>query len=210
MLAVLVPFVMQYALELERLTTFFMLLYFVPAILCVPLWIRLAPVFGKRNLWVFSMAMLSAAFCGLFFVRPGDALLLSVLGVVAGIGGGCGQVVGPSIQADVIDFDEYRTGERKEGAYFAVWNFVRKAATGLAVMLTGLLLGAVGFEPNAPQSEDTKLGLRLLFGIVPGACYAAGTLLFLRFRLNQAEHAAIRDALSRRAATPAASVTLEP
>jgi GPH family glycoside/pentoside/hexuronide:cation symporter len=200
LLSLLIPFVMQYVLEMKDLTTVFIALYFVPALLFIPVWIRLSRVFGKKRLWVFSMSMMTVAFCGLFFVGEGDWLLISVLGLLAGIGGGCGQVVGPSIQADVIDYDEYRTGERKEGAYFAVWNFMRKSAYGIAAMLSGLMLSAVGFEPNAVQSEETRLGMRVLFSVVPGCCYLIGTLAFLRFRLGEGEHAAIRRALDERAA----------
>ena len=170
-LAVLIAYVMQYVYGLAQYTTTFMLLYFIPAILFVPVWIQFSRRFGKRNLWVFSMAMMTIAFGGLAFVRAGDLWLVCALGVIAGVGGGCGQVVGPSIQADVIDYDERVTGERKEGIYFAAWAFVRKSAFGIATMLVGLLLGAIGFEPNVEQSDATKLGLRTLFGIVPGICY---------------------------------------
>lgn len=198
-LSVMIAYVMKYVFDLERYTTAFMLLYFVPAILFVPVWIRLSRRFGKRNLWIFSMSMLTIAFGGLAFVRAGDAWLVCALGVIAGVGGGCGAVVGPSIQADVIDFDERFTGERKEGTYFAVWAFVRKSAFGVATMLTGLLLGLIGYEPNVEQSEATKFGMRTLFGIVPGLCYLAGTLCFLRFRLDEAAHLAIRRELDARA-----------
>ena len=198
-LAVLITYVMQYVYDLAEYTTTFMLLYFVPAILFVPIWIRLSRRFGKRNLWVFSMSMMTVAFCGLAFVRAGDLWLLCALGVISGIGGGCGQVVGPSIQADVIDYDERTTGERKEGIYFAAWAFVRKSAFGIATMLVGFLLAAIGFEPNAEQSDATKLGLRTLFGIVPGLCYLVGTICFLRFRLDEAAHLAIRRELDARA-----------
>jgi GPH family glycoside/pentoside/hexuronide:cation symporter len=198
-LAVLVVYVMQYVYSLADYTTTFMLLYFIPAILFVPVWIRLSRRFGKRNLWIFSMAMMTLAFAGLAVARAGDVWLLCALGVIAGVGGGCGQVVGPSIQADVIDYDERVTGERKEGIYFAVWSFVRKSAYGVATMLVGLLLGAIGFEPNVVQSETTQLGMRVLFGVVPGLCYLAGTLCFLRFRLDEAAHLAIRRELDARA-----------
>ena len=197
-LSVLIPFVMQYVLRAEDLLEVFMALYFIPAILSVPVWIALSRRFGKKRLWIFSMSAMTLAFSGMFFAREGNVVWLSALGLLAGIGGGCGQVVGPSIQADVIDWDEHRTGERKEGAYFAVWNFVRKSAFGIATMLAGVLLEVVGFEPNVEQSEAAKLGMRTLFGLFPGACYAIGTLAFLRFGLNQREHAAIRVELDRR------------
>jgi GPH family glycoside/pentoside/hexuronide:cation symporter len=198
-LAILATYVMQYVYDLAQYTTTFMLLYFVPAILFVPVWIRLSRRFGKRNLWVFSMSMMTVAFGGLAFVRAGDLWLLCALGVIAGIGGGCGQVVGPSIQADVIDYDERATGERKEGIYFAAWAFVRKTAFGIATVLVGFLLSVIGFEPNVEQSDATKLGFRTLFGIVPGLCYLVGTICFLRFRLDEAAHLAIRRELDARA-----------
>jgi GPH family glycoside/pentoside/hexuronide:cation symporter len=197
-LGVLTPFVMEYVLGMGDRTGTFIGLYFVPALLFIPLWIRLSASVGKKRLWLFSMALLTFAFSGLFFVGPGDSLLVYALGFLAGLGGGCGQVVGPSIQADVIDWDEYRTGERKEGMYFAIWNFVRKAAHGITAALSGLMLALVGYVPNAEQSETTRFGMQLLFGLVPGISYALGTLLFLRFRLDQREHAAIRRALDGR------------
>lgn len=198
-LGLLTPFVMEYVLDMERLTPAFIAVYFVPALLFIPMWIALSRRVGKKRLWLFSLSTMTVAFSGLFFVQPGDVALVCVLGFVAGVGGGCGQVVGPSIQADVIDYDELRTGQRKEGAYFAVWNFMRKSAYGVAAMLVGTLLSAVGFEPNAAQSEETRLGMRVLFSFVPAACFLAATLAFTRFRLGEAEHGEIRRQLDARA-----------
>ncbi len=203
-LGVLTPYAMQYVLGMSDRTGWFIGIYFVPALLSIPLWIRLSARVGKKQLWLFSMALLSLAFGGLFFVREGDELLVYALGALAGLGGGCGQVVAPSIQADIIDYDELRTGERKEGMYFAVWNFVRKAAQGLTIAGAGFMLAAVGYQANVEQSETAKLGIRLLFGGLPGICFALGTLLFLRFRLDEREHREIRRVLDERAAERAA------
>lgn len=197
-LSILAPFVLEYVYDLPDMTGIFILAYFVPAVALIPFWIRFSYRAGKKPLWLFSMVLTSLAFAGIFFVESGDAFLLCALAFLAGIGGGCGQVVAPSIQADVIDWDELRTGERKEGVYFAVWNFVRKAAHGLTAAGAGVLLAALGYEPNAEQTETTRLGLRMLFGLVPAAVFATGTLLFLRFRLTQETHAEIRSALDER------------
>ena len=199
-LAVMTPFVMEYVLDMKDQTAFFIGVYFVPALLGIPVWIRLSRRVGKRKLWLFSVAMLALAFSGLFLVDSRvRAWLVFTLGTLAGVGGGCGQVVGPSIQADIIDWDELRTGERKEGAYFAVWNFMRKSAYGISAMASGWLLGAVDFVPNAVQSEATQLGMRALWGLLPGTCYALGFLALRRLRLDEAEHAAIRRELDARA-----------
>lgn len=199
-LMLLIPFVLDYVFHAESETVPFMLLYFVSALLFIPVWVVLSRRLGKKRLWLFSMATMTVGFCGLFVVDESRLWLLYVLAFVVGVGGGCGHVVGSSVQADVIDVDEFRTGERKEGAYFAVWNFVRKAGFGASTVLTGLVLGWVGFEAGAEQGEDTLLALRALFSFVPGTCYAVGTFLFLGFRLDEQEHAAVRRALDARRA----------
>ena len=112
-------------------------------------------------------------------------------------------MLGPSVQADVVDYDEYVTGERKEGSYLAVWNLIRKGAGGLTALAAGLVLQWAGFEPNAEQTPQTKTAMLALFGLLPGSCYLAGALLFARFSLNETERADIRGILEERRAAAA-------
>jgi GPH family glycoside/pentoside/hexuronide:cation symporter len=197
-LMVLLPYFTHYIMDAEGMSAAILLAYALPNLLFTPAWVWLTRRFGKKPLWVFSMAMLAFAFGGIFFVQQGDLVLLFALSLLAGLGGGCGAVVGPSIQADVIDWDELHTGERKEGAYFAAWNFVRKSATGVTVVVAGFALEAAGFQANQEQTEAARYTIRTLMALFPAAAYVVGTLLFLRFRLNQAEHEAIRAQLDAR------------
>ena len=199
-LAVLAPFAVEYVIEAPGLLPYFFGFYFVPAYLLVPVWLPLSRRFGKKNLWLFAMVLSALGYGSLSLLGPGDGAWMSAIAVVIGIGGGCGQMMGPSVQADVIDYDELRTGQRKEGAYFAAWSFTFKAAGGMGFMLAGLMLELSGFEPNAVQSETTKLALRAMFGLLPCACYLIGALVFWRFRLTEREHSRIRLELDRRKA----------
>ena len=176
-LMVLLPFFTAYVLRSEGMSAGFLIAYAVPSVVLVPVWVRLARRFGKKHLWIFSMGLLTFAFSLMFFVGEGQEPLMYTLALLAGIGGGCGAVVGPSIQADVIDWDELHTGERKEGSYFAVWNFVRKSATGITAMVAGVALQVAGFVPNAEQTESAKLAIRGLMALFPGVCFLIGTLL---------------------------------
>ena len=197
-ISVLTPYIAQYIVGTPELTVFYIALYMIPSTVTVPMWIPLARRFGKKRLWLFSMALTAIAFGGMFFLHEGSSVLISVLAVLAGTAGGCGAVVGPSIQADVIDYDEYTTGQRKEGAYFAAWNFVFKSSTGVTLILTGWVLQLSGFVPNVEQTEGAKLALRSLYALFPLACYGIGALLFIRFSLNREEHGRIRVALDAR------------
>ena len=117
---------------------------------------------------------------------------------------GCGGVIGQSMLADVVDYEEYVSGERKEGSYYAAWGFALKLAMGLVTMGAGTALQLAGFQPNVEQTETAKLVLSGIFAGVPFFAFLLGALLFCRFRLDRAEHGRIRAELLRRAGEPAA------
>lgn len=198
-IGILTLYIAQYVVGEPGLAPVFILCYMIPSFASVPLWLPISRRVGKKQLWMFSMALTGVSFGGMFFLQEGDIALITVLAVSAGLAAGAGATIGPSIQADVIDYDEYMTGQRKEGSYFAAWNFVFKAAYGVTLMLTGYVLQLSGFQPNVEQTEGVKLALRSLYGAFPFACYVGAAILFSRFRLGEREHAAIRDELRRRA-----------
>ncbi len=197
-IAILTPYVGQYIVGTPEKTPFYILSYMIASIIFIPIWLPLSRRFGKRNLWAFSMLLTGVAFGGMFFLEKGSVNLIYAMAILAGTAAGCGAMVGPSIQADVIDFDEYETGERKEGAYFAAWNFVFKSATGVTLMLTGWVLQLSGFTPNQEQSETARSAILLLYSVFPLGCYVIGTALFLTFKLDEQEHTRIRRELDAR------------
>ena len=96
---------------------------------------------------------------------------------------------------DVIDYDEYKTDERKEGSYFAAWNFVYKSALGVMLLLTGFVLDFAGFVPNVEQTMQVKLAMVSLYGLFPLVCYIIGAILFSRFTLDAVPYQVIRTEL---------------
>jgi GPH family glycoside/pentoside/hexuronide:cation symporter len=196
-IGILTPYIAEYIVGRPEKTVIYILLYLLPSVLSVPLWIPLSRIVGKKAMWMFSMLVTAFGFGGMFFLEEGSDTLISVLAFVCGLGAGSGAVVGPSIQSDVIDFDEYKTGKRKEGIYFAAWNFVFKSATGITLMLTGFVLSASGFVPNVEQNETAKLALLTLYAIFPLVCYVIGALIFSRFKMSESDYQDIRAKLDR-------------
>jgi len=199
-IGILTPYVADYVVGEPEKTPMFIAFYMIPSALSVPLWVRLSRVYGKKGLWLFSMWVTAVGFGSMMFVGEGDALLISILAVFLGLGNGCGSVVSPSIQADIIDYDEHRTGQRKEGAYYAAWNLCLKSAAGVTLMFTGIILDTAGFVPNQEQTESAKFAIRALYALFPMACYGIGALVFMRFSLDEEEHGRIRAALDARRA----------
>ena len=166
---VLAPYMAQYVYGDASLTTLLAGAYLVPQALLTPVWIALAHRLDKKRLWLASMIVTCCGFFTLTFL-PAE-MRLPLLGVlfVIGVAAGVGAVCAPAIKADIIDFDEYRTGERKEGAYLAVWNFVRKCSAALTPVLAMGSLQLAGYQPNVEQSEAHQVGDPRLLRIVPGA-----------------------------------------
>ena len=199
-IGMLAPYSMQYVLNAPNLTEALIAMYFIPQFAFTPLWIWLGKHFSKKSLWIFSMVAMAFAYTAIFFLANSAAWVFFGVVFVLGLGGGCGQIVAPSIQADVIDYDEYLTGERKEGAYTAIWNFIRKAAAGVTAAITGFALEYTGYIPNAAeQTESVKTAIMVLMGPLPAVCYVIGACLFARFSLNESEHRRIVEALRDRA-----------
>jgi GPH family glycoside/pentoside/hexuronide:cation symporter len=172
--------------------------FFVASIASVPVWIALGRRFEKKPLAVAGMCSVAAVLSSLLLLGEGDLAALLVVAALGGAAGGCLDVILPSIQADVIDYDEYHTHERKEGVYFSVWALAAKSAGALAGALLGLLLASAGFVPNAEQAAEVRFAIRLGVGGVPVACYALGTLVFLTFRLDRRAHVQISNELLSR------------
>ena len=204
-------YVTQYVVGAPHMGPAVILAYMIPSALSVPLWIPLSRRVGKVRLWMFSMLGTGISFGGMFmlpFLPPELRLgVMLVFAAFAGLAAGCGGTVGPSVQGDVIDYDEHLTGERKEGSYFAAWNFVYKSAAGIMLALTGFVLDFSGFVPNQQQTLSTQVWIVGLYGLFPLVCYLVGAALFSRFKLDEAAYAEIRaklDAGGRAAVAPSA------
>ncbi len=88
--------------------------------------------------------------------------------------------------ADVCDEDELATGFRREGIYFAVYNWWWKVAMSIATVLSGYLLRLTGFVEGAPTESDTTMFWVRAWeiGLPPLLCLA-GAALLLRYPLTE-------------------------
>ncbi|MDH3686197.1 MAG: MFS transporter [Myxococcales bacterium] len=191
-LVVLLPYLSDYVLQTPGSTALYLFGAIGAALLSIPVWIAVSRRFGKKQVWLWSVVAKTLLFGALFFMGEGDLVLVVCITVGFGLMNGCGSVVGPSLKADVVDWDEARTGERKEGSYFAVWNFAQKGAGGIAVWVTGTMLALTGFVPNAVQSESTIFGMRLVAAVFPFVLHLGALALIARFALGEEEHRTAR------------------
>ena len=199
-LGTLFPYVGDYLAPGGGISATYLGLALGTALLAFPAWIALSRRFGKRDPWLAALALKACGFAGLYFVGPGTEWLVGSMTVLVGLGQGCSIAVPAAIKADVIDVDELQTGQRKEGVYFAGWNFVEKLAAGVSIAIVGALLQLSGYEANAAQSEGALRAIRLLFSAFPLALHGIAIALLLRFDLTEAEHGRVREQIDARRA----------
>ena len=96
-----------------------------------------------------------------------------------------------SMTADICDLDELETGERREGLFGAIYWWMVKFGLAFAGLLSGFILGVIGFDQDvALQSEKTLAQLRMAFIGVP----VSGTLIALwAMRDYELDETAVRD-----------------
>ncbi len=195
--ATLILFYVQYVLQSD-LADIFLFMYFVTGIIFLPCWIFMAGKIGKKWAWILSMTINTGAFVGVFFLGPGDAFLYGVLVILSGIGFGATLAIPSAIQADVIDYDELLTGERREGQYIGLWSISKKLAAAVGIG-TGLsILGMAGYTPNAEQTETVQLTLRILYALVPSLCNLLAIIVVMAYPITDRIHREIRGAIDLR------------
>jgi GPH family glycoside/pentoside/hexuronide:cation symporter len=172
----------------------------------IPLWVLLSKRFGKHLCWSAALWVLAGLYIGIYFVlQRGISTDGAGLGLTAAASFLLGAlqssnfVLSHSMQADVIDWDEERTGERKEGAYLATWSLGEKCASALAAALTGAALQWAGYTPNVEQTELVRSTILALMSFAPAACHVLSAVLLMGFGLGEAQHAGIRQVLKQRA-----------
>jgi glucuronide carrier protein len=92
-----------------------------------------------------------------------------------------------AFEADAVEFGEYKTGKRTEGATYAIYSFFRKVSQAVAGAVAGYALALGGFVARAPeQGESALVTIRGLVGLGPAVFALLGGLIFLAYPLTDA------------------------
>lgn len=163
-------------------------------------WTWLSGRVGKKYPGFAGVFLLGLATCFTYpFFPPGDIsypLIMSVLGgfLVGAI------VLLDSLVADIVDYDELKSGQHREGLYFGFWKMAIKASRGLSMALTGSLLAAIGFQANQQQAPEVSDRIAYLFGPGVGVFFILGAVIFLFLPFSREIHQRVQKLLIRKRA----------
>jgi GPH family glycoside/pentoside/hexuronide:cation symporter len=195
----LMPYFTKYVLQVEdQWRLVFAGVYVISGFLSLPVWMAVARRIGKLPVWILTAGIGIVSSFVLFTVGPGQTTRMIVLEVVRGFAAGAIVILGPAMMADVIDYDELRTGRRREAQFGAFLSLVPKFVAILGATLPLALMGAAGYDPTQPTlGETATLTIRGLFALFPIAFHIGGLLILLRYPINREVHRAIRDGIAR-------------
>ena len=161
--------------------------------------------FGKRVAVIFALILIIGGnLVKIVCYNPELPYLTMIPTVCLSLGMVIGFSLVNAMIADICDEDEAATGIRREGIYFAVYNWWWKVAVSIATVLSGYLQRLTGFVEGAvTQSQETLFALRMWeIGLPPALCLVS-VWLILKYPLTEARAYEIKALLDARKASHA-------
>jgi GPH family glycoside/pentoside/hexuronide:cation symporter len=174
------------------------------ALLMLFVWGALSKKIGKKIVYFLGMSLWIIAAAGLFFLQPGQIVLMYVMAVMAGIGVSTAYLIPWSMIPDVIELDELQTGQRREGIFYGFMVLLQKFGLAFGLFLVGNALQVSGFKesvagsPLPIQPESALFAIRIAVGPIPTVCLLCGLVLTYFYPITREMHAEIMLKLKER------------
>ena len=121
-----------------------------------------------------------------FLFTPDQPYLTIIPPVIINIGLCACWVLNGSFNADICDYDELKTGNRREGMFSAVFGFLSKLAIALVSTVSSWVLVKLGFEgDNINPTVQQLFTLRWFYILVPVVAMVLAIVLMWRYPLTK-------------------------
>lgn len=174
------------------------------ALLMLFVWGALSKKIGKKLVYFLGMSLWIIAASGLFFLQPGQIVLMYVMAVMAGIGVSTAYLIPWSMIPDVIELDELQTGQRREGIFYGFMVLLQKFGLAFGLFVVSTALQVYGFKesvagsPPPIQPESALFAIRIAVGPIPTVCLLCGLVLTYFYPITREMHAEIMLKLKER------------
>lgn len=150
----------------------------------IVLFSRLAKLFSRRKLWISISvsSMLSCAILAYTGIANSHSIFLIILaGAFMQIGSALFFTLQVIMVADTVDYGEYKLGIRSESIAYSVQTMVVKAGSAVSAFLIGVLLTAIDYVPNVPQTEETLWWMKVIMIGLPILFYVIKLIVYFRY-----------------------------
>ena len=141
---------------------------------------------GKKRTYVVAGVIGASAGIGVA-LTPGSvpALAIGFWGLL-GIGLGAINTLIFALQADTVDYGEWRTGTRAEGGSYSLLSFSRKTGQAIGGSLAAFTIGLGGYVSGAASQSDAAVtSIKVAAGAIPAAVILAATAVMVLYPLTE-------------------------
>ncbi|MGC5799701.1 MFS transporter [Sphingomonas sp. NFX23] len=193
------PYFFKYQLGREDLISPALGILAASVMVSIPAWTWLSKRTSKRTMWLTGSVVGVVGSVLLWVIPETPSNVLPVL-ILVGAGAGASYLGFWSMIPDTVEFGEWRSGVRAEGAVFGLVSLIQKASLGLAAAGLGEALSAIGYTANVAQTPATLASMRFLMIVLPAILLVAAAAVIAFYPLDQQTHRRIVRVLGRRRA----------
>ncbi len=171
--ALFIFFLKDVILISEDMTFVVMGIPLIVAVLSAPLWIFVSNKLDKRRAYIVAAMYFTLSLLLCLIAPVGNLQFVISIGVLAGVGISASQIIPWSMIPDVIEYDEYKNGVRREGAFYGITAFLYKVASASAIAVASAILGIFGYIENSTvaQPQSAIFAIRYMMAFAPGFCF---------------------------------------
>jgi glycoside/pentoside/hexuronide:cation symporter, GPH family len=152
--------------------------------LSLPVWYLLLQRYPKRHLFRVIIVMMTAGFGLSYFIGrfPFGSPMLQAMVIfpVAAIPIGGMFTAVLALIADLTDYDELKTGHRREAIYYGIYGIVRKTGWALCSLILAGVYATFGYSAENPE------GVRVIWLVCSASCLL-GLLVFIPYRIGDSK-----------------------
>jgi glycoside/pentoside/hexuronide:cation symporter, GPH family len=166
-------------------------------LLSMPIWTWVMKRTSKRVMWMSGTVIGVIAYTAFWFA-PADPKVVIPIMMLLGIGGGAGYLGFWSMMPDTVEYGQWRSGIRSEGAIFGIVSLIQKAALGLAAAGLGEMLELIGYTANVTQTPETLGSMKMIMILVPAGFAVAAAAAISFYPITPQLHQRLVHVLGRR------------
>jgi glucuronide carrier protein len=155
--------------------------------------------FGKRNAYMAGCAVVAIGGIVVFLSPTGVAWVGFTGLVICQMGLVLVNMLVWALEADTVEYGEWKTGIRAEGITYALFSFTRKTGQAVGGALAAYALAWGGYTAGAAaQSAHAELGIRAGAGLIPVIASVIAVAIMFFYPLTDKRHAEIVAEIAER------------
>lgn len=171
----------------------------IVSILFIPFITKGVAVFSKQRVFITSVLFSGLVMIAMKFIGVPNVYVGCIYVILVGVGTCAYWMCIFNFLYDVIDYDEFKTGKKRDGIIMSYYSFLLKLGGAVASALQGFCLQLSGFDAELTvQGAGALNTIALFFTVVPGICLIIAGLAIVATPLKDERMVKLRAELDKK------------